>query len=203
MTHHTKRNGSLAIALGVAVLVSPVAHAADLDGNYALRGVGSASCADYTAALAEDPTLGQTFVSWMAGYITARSRTANETFDVLPLISGADVAGLLRVVCIQNSDTTFENAIDAAITLFEPARITTDSPLLQLSHAGQTIAVRTSTLEQVQQALADLGLYSSAVDGAYGTGTQLAISQFQTSRNLADTGLPDADTIVALLLTDE
>lgn len=198
----TNFNRKSIVATGFLIAMSQTAMAADLDGNYALRGVGSATCANYTTALANDPALAQTFVGWMAGYITARSRVADETFDVLPLISGADVAGLMRVICLQNADTSFESAIDSAIALFEPARITTDSPLLELNHAGRTVAVRQSTLEQVQEALATRGFYSSTVDGAYGPGTQVAISAFQASSNLQDTGLPDADTIVALLLAD-
>jgi len=175
---------------------------ADTNGNYALRGVGSASCNTYTEALENDTTRAQAYIAWMAGYITARNRTGAETFDVLPLISGADVAGLMRVVCLQNSDTSFEGAVDAALNLFYPARVKEDSPLLQLEHDGRQISIRVATLAQVQAALSKKGLYSSSIDGAYGPSTRTAIQEFQKSRKLNETGLPDADTLVALLLAE-
>ncbi|ARE84376.1 putative peptidoglycan binding domain protein [Roseovarius mucosus] len=188
-------------AVAFAALLSPnTGQTADANGNYALRGAGSIPCSDYVTAIANDPAQAQVFVAWMAGYITARSRTAEDTFDVLPLISGADVAGLMRVVCVQNGDATFENAIDAALTLFAPARVKLDSPLLALEHNGRTISIREATLAEVQTALTGEGLYSSTVDGAFGPGTRTAIEQFQASRGLQVTGLPDADTLVALLL---
>lgn len=189
----------LAAAAALACAAS-ASNAADQEGNYALRGIGSASCTDYNAALSGDAAQAQVFVSWMAGYITARSRTADDTFDVLPLVSGADVAGLMRVICVQNEASTFEGALDAAIRLFEPARVRSDSPLLELAHEGNRVAIRQATLVQVQQALAAAGLYTAAVDGAYGPGTRSAISEFQRQNELPITGLPDADTLVALLL---
>lgn len=190
------------IFAAAAACIPNLAFSADVNGNYALRGVGSASCVDYTQALETNPAQAQVFVAWMAGYITARSRNSEETFDVLPLISGADVAGLLRVVCVQNSDASVETAIDAAIRLFEPARVSTDSPLLELEHEGREVSIRTTTLAQVQSALKDGGYYNSTVDGVFGRGTRLAIQEFQSAQGLVENGLPDADTLVALLLTE-
>jgi hypothetical protein len=197
------RNASALILIGGLAMPS-LSSAADTNGNYALRGVGSAQCSDYTAALNGTGTAdAQVYVAWLAGYITARSRLADETFDVLPLIAGADVAGLMNVICVQNPDSTFESAIDAAIRLFEPARVVADSPLLELTHDNRTVLIRQSTFEQVQTALSAQGLYTGAIDGAFGPGTRSAITVFQESRNIAQTGLPDADTLVALLLGEE
>lgn len=190
-------------AVLLALALPAVAHAADDDGNYALRGVGSAPCTDYTAALnGEGAAQAGVYVAWLAGYITARSRLAADTFDVLPLVSGADVAGLMNVICTQNPDATFESAADAAIRLFAPARVQRDSPLLELSYEGRTVLIRRSTFEQVQEALAAAGLYSGGIDGAYGPGSRGAIIAFQQAQGLAVTGLPDADTLVALLLAN-
>ncbi|MCH8467780.1 MAG: peptidoglycan-binding protein, partial [Roseinatronobacter sp.] len=108
--------------------------------------------------------------------------------------------GLMNIICAQNVDVTFESAIDAAIRLFEPARVVADSPLLEITNEGRNVLIRQSTFEQVQSALTAKGFYSGAIDGAYGPGSRAAITAFQESRNLVQTGLPDADTIVALLL---
>lgn len=189
----------------VLVMCMSLPHAAmsaDSDGNYALRGIGSASCNSYTEALANETARAQAFIGWTAGYITARSRMTEDTFDVLPLISGADVAGLMRVICTQNADTSFEVAVDAALDLFYPARVKVDSPLLELKHNGQTVAVREVTLAQVQAVLSERGFYESDVDGAYGPATRAAVQRFQALRNLKETGLPDADTLIALLLAE-
>ncbi|PZX45704.1 putative peptidoglycan binding protein [Roseinatronobacter thiooxidans] len=203
MRNSILRNVSALTLIG-ALAVPSLSSAADVDGNYALRGVGSAQCSDYTAALSGNgATDAQVYIAWLAGYITARSRLADETFDVLPLIAGADVAGLMNVICTQNQDSTFESAIDAAIRLFEPARVVSDSPLLELTHDNRTVLVRQSTFEQVQSALSAQGFYTGAIDGAYGPGSRSAITAFQESRNLAQSGLPDADTLVALLLGAE
>lgn len=193
-----------ALIFSAAVVCIPTfSLSADVDGNYALRGLGSASCSEYTQALVNDPTQAQVFVAWMAGYITARSRTEEDTFDVLPLISGAEVAGLLRVVCSQNSDASVETALDASLRLFEPARVVSDSPLLELTHDNRTVLIRQSTFQQVQGALSLEGLYDGVVDGEYGPGSRSAIIAFQERRDLTQSGLPDADTLVALLLGGE
>lgn len=190
--------------LVAALAVSNGAYAADTDGNYALRGVGSAACSDYTAALnGQGGAQVEVYVAWLAGYITARSRMEPETFDVLPLVAGGDVAGLMNVICTQNPDATFESAADAAIRLFEPARVQRDSPLLELAHEGRIVLVRQVTFEQVQEALAAAGLYDGEIDGAYGLGSRSALIAFQEAQGLLVTGLPDADTLVALLLADD
>jgi peptidoglycan hydrolase-like protein with peptidoglycan-binding domain len=54
------------------------------------------------------------------------------------------------------------------------------------------------SLADAQRKLAQLGLYSSKVDGVPGPGTNRAISTFQKANGLSVTGQLDAATIDAL-----
>ena len=54
-------------------------------------------------------------------------------------------------------------------------------------------------IRRVQQQLAALGLYTSKIDADYGSGTAKAISAFQQSRNLQETGELDDVTWSALM----
>jgi membrane-bound lytic murein transglycosylase B len=50
----------------------------------------------------------------------------------------------------------------------------------------------------VQSSLAELGHYTSTVDGVYGPGTAAAIRAFQAEQGLPESGLPDQRTLLVL-----
>ena len=53
-------------------------------------------------------------------------------------------------------------------------------------------------VRKAQQALSDLGLYTGAVDGVNGPGTEAAISDFQSQMGLDPSGKLDVATMKAI-----
>lgn len=184
-----------------AALMAPIASASDADGNYAIRGPGSSSCEAYTEAFAEEDVAAvQSYAAWIDGYRTSRSRVADETYDVLPFEQPGSVASILRGVCEQNPEILLETAMHGVLELFEPVRQARDSEIRELERDGNTVRIREETLREVQRQLAERDLYDFEIDGAYGPGTANGLAQFQAQAGLAETGLPDSDTLLALFL---
>ena len=63
---------------------------------------------------------------------------------------------------------------------------------------GEYDAYGTSAVLEVQQALADRGLYQGPVDGVFGAATREAIGEFQRQSNIQVTGMPSPSTRRAL-----
>lgn len=195
---------SLTIAGCLLMLTSPLAQAADADGNYALRGVGNGNCGEIVEALQEDdPALQQSLSSWMSGYVTSYNRITDETYDIVPVVSADELLIITTLICQQNPESNFEAALRAVFDLFDTARLTRESPVVEVTHDDRTVLTREDTLALLQERLADRGLYDAQVDGAYGPSTRTALERFQDDAGLEVTGVPDIDTKLNLLLDVE
>lgn len=186
-------------AFGAFMVVSDGAVAADVDGNFAVRGFGSVSCGEFIdiADTGEaEPLLA--YASWLQGYLTARNQTTEGTFDTLPVYRPQEMLTLLRAICARNGDVLLETAANGAVELFAETRSDVASELLILERDGQEAAVRSAVLAQVQERLREGGYYNSAVDGVYGSGSAVAIAAYQAATGLPETGLPDLATLVEL-----
>lgn len=204
MTAHHARNVAKAVSSALLALTlagASGAFAADEDGRFSIRGIGTTTCSEYSALLVQpdDGRLAR-YAGWAGGYLSARSREAEATFDVAPIQDVGSIMRLVGGVCAGNPQVSFEAAIDGLIETLRPISVTGESELLRLERQGSVVAVRESVLRQVQQALQERGLYQFAIDGAYGPGTAGALQSFQQQNNLDVNGLPDARTVVALLL---
>ncbi len=185
-----------ALALGTAV----PALAADEQGNYAIRGAGGFACERYVAAADAQSDEVRLFVRWKEGYLSGLNRLQADTFDASPIVDTAAVANLMLAICRQHPELAFETAVARGLTSLAPMRERAESRADTLTHDGRSVTVRQETMRRVQQALSELGHYTSGVDGLYGPGTRRAILAFQENAELPPTGLPDPDTLLALLL---
>lgn len=191
---------SLATILGVALLMSGPLQAADNAGNYAIRGAGGFACERYVQAVEAQSDDVRQYVRWMEGYATGLNRLQADTFDVSPILDPTAMANLMLSLCRQNPALAFETAVAQGLNSLSPMRERADSQADTLEHAGNAVTVRRETMRRLQQALTELGHYTSDIDGLYGPGTRRAIIAFQASAELNQTGLPDPDTLLNLLL---
>ncbi|MBR4457936.1 MAG: peptidoglycan-binding protein [Clostridia bacterium] len=67
------------------------------------------------------------------------------------------------------------------------------------AYATLTVGSRGDAVRTLQAALRNLGLYTKAVDGVYGSGTAAAVLAFQRSSGLPATGIADSATQLLLL----
>lgn len=189
----------LAMASALPLTLAGVAQAADDEGNYAVRGAGSFSCERYRASVeAKDPTELNQFLSWIQGHITATNRLSDDTFDLYPVLSPTRLGAMLYNVCGNYPENRLEEAVVSLGEYMAPGRVREESPIAQVSSGEATVALRQATLERIQQALIDSGHYAGEPEALFDERMQQALRRYQQENDLPETGLPDADTIMAL-----
>ncbi|WP_440998151.1 peptidoglycan-binding domain-containing protein [Arhodomonas sp. SL1] len=191
--------GSVAVAAVALALMAPAAPAADGEGNYAVRGPGTQPCSRLAEAVeAGGPALAA-FATWMDGYLSARNRTGEETFDVSPIAGTGPMIGVVRNICQANPEASVETATARVLELLTPYRVERRSPMVELELGDASTEVRRATLALVQRRLAAEGFYDGDASGDYNSATRRAIQRYQEERDLAVTGLPDSDTVLWLI----
>lgn len=176
-----------------------LAQAADSDGNYALRGAGNFSCERYRASVeADDPTELNQFLSWVQGHITATNRMSDDTFDLYPILSPTRIGAMLYNVCGNYPESRLEEAAVSLGEYMAPGRVREASEIAQVSSGEGTMALRRDTLAKVQESLIEAGHYEGDPGALFDERMQAALRRYQQANNLPTTGLPDADTLMAL-----
>lgn len=175
------------------------AQAADASGNFAVRGLGSQTCATYVAAVAKPEEFAR-YGNWLLGYATAQNRTTPDAYDVIPTEPGTDFPNVVAVVCRTNLQMPLENAAASAISVMKPLRQTAASPLVQVSTDGKTVAVRQDSLKRLQTALIAKQMFKGTANGASSAAFTDALKAFQRKEGIPVTGLPDIDTFIRAIV---
>jgi peptidoglycan hydrolase-like protein with peptidoglycan-binding domain len=105
---------------------------------------------------------------------------------------------LIGNVCRNQGDQSLIQSLQDVLTILKPAALSARPEPVELTTGDRTMSLPRETLEFVQSELAELGFYTSVVDGLYGPGTRRAIEGFQRDRGLEVTGLPNDGLIVRL-----
>jgi hypothetical protein len=187
------------LAIAVLALASAPAMAADKDGIFSVRGLGSGKCSELTLAIEKkDSASIQLYGSWLSGYLSASNRLISQTFDAIPGSSVNDALGVVAVVCGRNPDVLVETATYQALEALNPVRLRQDSPLLTMQDGARSLKIRQEALMFVQTELASAKLYKGPADGKPSPELARSIRTFQKAQKLPETGLPDMDVIVRL-----
>lgn len=188
----------LTTACTISVSALP-ASAADDDGNYAVRGLGSDPCSQFVRSVDEKDGRVEQYLSWTLGYLTARSRFTKNAFDTLPIVDANSVGGLVYNVCTSNPNATIENAAIGLIDFMDPLKVGSASEIVRLTAGDQSTVLRRETLDRVLDRIQSLGI---AVKSEEGDGIDLAASlaKFQEDEGLSVTRIPDLETLIVLFL---
>jgi hypothetical protein len=188
------------VFLLVYILLLPAAHAADTHQRYAIHGPGAYSCQKLIDAQEKNAGESSIMLSWVLGYLTALNRTTPDRYDVTPI---ADAQGLFSVVyalCTRNPKLTLEATVAGLVSDVAKIAIHEDSPIVVVHAGGNDVKIRAATLAAMQAALAAMGRYNGKADGAFGPKFEAALRDYQHQEKLRETGLPDAATILRLLV---
>ncbi|MCS3902722.1 hypothetical protein J2T55_000726 [Methylohalomonas lacus] len=93
----------------VSVLFSSSLYAADAEGNYAIWGMGNASCHSYNKAREKDGT--DEFRYYIMGYLTAYNVHQSETYSISNLQEMPDIMAWFDDFCTNNAVHSFESAL--------------------------------------------------------------------------------------------
>ena len=193
------RSFTLAALVLTAASASYPALAADKDGRFSVRGLGSAKCSELTLAIEnKDSASIQLYGSWFLGYLSASNRLISQTFDAIPATSVNDVIGVVAVLCRRTPDALVETATYQALEALNAVRLRQDSPLLTMQDGARSLKIRQEALMFVQTELASAKLYKGPADGKPSPELARSIRAFQKAQKLPETGLPDMDVILRL-----
>jgi hypothetical protein len=186
------------------VLSSVSAFASDPGGHFALHGVGAQTCAQFLGEVKKnDTTTNNLILSWIMGYMTARNRLVANTYDVTPAMPGEVIIQMTGNICQKSPDARVETAMDALFKGLAPARVTVDSPLIDLQSGDARFKMRRGTFIAVQEALKKKKLYTGRTEDKMTPAIEAALKAYQKDQKLAESGLPDAPTVIRLLVAPE
>lgn len=195
-----RRALTTAFALAALSLAPQSGEARDENGQFAVDGVGNRSCAQFLEALeAPEPrTLAIAFAGWADGFISATNALSPNTFDLTPWQSVEVIIAQMKTYCTANPDEIFVNGFGKLVASLNPARLTEQSEIVQVTWQGKAVFVYRSVLEWVRARLLEEGFSPSPDAGIYGGSFVTAIVEYQKANNLPVTGLPDMPTMIAL-----
>lgn len=194
---------ALLIVLG---LLGTPSEAADGKGKFAVRGVGAGSCSQLLSMLNQKEEQARREavllnMSWIDGYLSYINRVEKNTFDIMPLPQAKEVLTVVVNQCAANKDTLVETMLLQVVAGFNKAKVQSESPLVKISSGSVEGSLRKETLVAIQNKLIDRKLLKGKADGEYNDSCKKAIMAFQKSVKLEETGYPDVNTIIKLLLS--
>ncbi len=197
----TNKSAFAGAALGLAALLTSTASAADQNGRFAVRGLGSQPCSVLESAVSGKKSMEIAFfANWLAGYITASNRLIGRTFDAIPSEMPSDLIGLVSVVCRQRPTALVETAAAEALGSINKARLQQDTPLVTMTVGDRSLSVRQEAIQLAQTQLVARGLFKGAADGKVSPALYQAIKTYQRQEKLAESGLLDIDVMIRLQL---
>lgn len=182
--------GIIALSLGTMQL-----QAADSEGNYAIRGLGSMECSSFLQDFEADPASGGDYSEWISGYLSAMNRVSEQTFDVSYIASNLEVAELVGRICLTRPEVRVEAALDGLLELMNSSKVELESDLVRVALSETSVTVRQSVLEEFVGVLVRDGYLETS--RAYDDSVRDAVLVFQEERDLPTTGLPDFNTLVS------
>ena len=93
--------------------------AADSAGNYAVWGIGQASCHQFTTAYAQHAQ--QDYKHYLAGYLTAFNTLADGVYQATGKNTTTDNLTLLNAHCNENPMHSFERAVQSLLIMAKAA----------------------------------------------------------------------------------
>jgi hypothetical protein len=189
----------------VALLLSAVAmafgSAASAQDAYFVRGSGALPCSEaLVVAQQQGPGL-VALVAWADGALSTVNRMRSDTYDLLPFEEPRGLITQLALnICQQNPAIPFETALHRVFAALEPLRVVSAAESVKMTAGAASVSLRPETLTRVQERLIALGHLQGTADGAYGPATGAALRKFQAAATLPESGLPDVETVLRLLL---
>lgn len=193
----TKRS-TLQCVAAVLMALASAAGAADGEGNFAVKGVGTSTCRNYLDARQTGGDAYVLYGGYIGGYVTAYNQFQPQTFDVLPWHSVDTITRMLARFCDKSPDSLFAAVLSRLMKVIAEDRLARTSPAVRAGGADAGVTLYVETLRRSQMKLARLGLYHGTPDGRYDEETRRALERFQETNELSITGVPDQVTLFLL-----
>ncbi len=186
---------TLAVALSAQVCA-----AATPEGQFAADGIGTQSCANFSAAIdQQEQERLVLYAAWIEGFVTGTNVFREDTFDIAPWQTTGLLMSKMQAYCRANPDTGFVVALVRLVSVLAPDRLTEESPRVEATAGAGTVALPQAVLERVRAALeAETGAAIDTPEGSFGPAFAEALRSYQSEAGLDPTGLPDQATLNTL-----
>lgn len=173
------------------------ASAEDVDGRYAIKGVGQMSCATFNEALDAEREDAKAALIWLSGYLTGINASVPETFDVVSWQSEGMIAQALRNRCASSPEEPLAQAIAAMVETMKLDRISSSDEAVTIDVGERSRVLYRSVIRRMQSELSQI---DEKIDesGVFDKRTENALRTFQRQSDLAATGFPDSITLFRL-----
>ncbi|GEM_PF-1513488 len=101
---------------------SPSLPAKDMDGEFAVFGIGATRCADYLQARRESAATTRRYADWTLAYVSAFNLIVPNTYDLLGDYTLDQALQWLDQHCADNRNTVYVNAVAALSQSLFPSR---------------------------------------------------------------------------------
>jgi len=150
--------------------------AKDIDGAFAIKGVGALSCNDFIEAASADAPILQQYAGYVSGYISAYNELEKNTFDVLPWQQLDTVMLLLLRGCTQTPNSTVGGAVSRITQYFSPNSVHKNIEKVEIKGQEHSVYFYPIVVEHIKNALIEQGYDSHDVWSA--------MYQFQQDKKL-------------------
>lgn len=190
---------SRSLIVALLATLPPAAKAADAQGNYLVRGIGTEPCAAFLSGLAAKESSPRQ-ISWLMGFASAHNKLDAQTFDIIPTSDGLDFVKVVGLMCKADGKQTLDMAANRAVEALKPMRLAVQTLPVTLNFQGGSAVIRSGALQMLQIALTQKKAYRGPIGGNPTPEFYKSLKDFQTKEGIAATGLPDIDTFVRAVL---
>lgn len=183
----------------LALTTATTVYGADNNDRFAPKGAGLISCSTFVEEHEKGSEAFIIFRGWIDGYITAVNQFTPDTFDITAWESTTFLAAVIDNHCRKHPD---DSVLSVAMTLVDELyddRVEQASDYVIAQVESQSVALYAATLVDVQNELNRQDLLDETATGSFTPATVAALREFQATRNLPQTGLPDEKTLWLLL----
>jgi len=108
------------------------AAAADADGNFVIKGAGTATCATLQKAKAARDERYASIAGWLDGYLSAQNELRGATFDLAPWQQTELLLAAVAGWCKSRPQDTLHTAVFRLIETLQTGRLTERSAMLEV-----------------------------------------------------------------------
>lgn len=115
---------AVALSVGAAAIR---ADAADVNNRFAVRGIGTTICSDYSELRARDDEASEPFIHWLTGFVTAYNWLQPDTYDISAEYKSHGFAIWLDRYCEAHPTSRIIDAANALVNAVYGKRKKTES----------------------------------------------------------------------------
>lgn len=106
----------------IFTMLSTTVSAKDIDGQFAVYGIGSNSCTQYSQSRVAGKTINE-YVTWMEAYLSAFNLIVSNTYDIAGGRNLDEFVDWMDDHCKDNPDQAFVNAVATLTTVLYDSRM--------------------------------------------------------------------------------